>query len=412
MSSSNFNYRAGGSGHFSYNSSTSSSHHDNDPDTTSATSVLRRRATDTSNGSSYYNNSSSNNNNNNKRGGAVTAVKKLDFMFPKVDNEYKVKTDGGGIATMIAYTLITLFCLAEIIAWRTSNGATTEHIRVDTSLGGRMRVNVNITFPGLACEDLHVDVMDVAGDSQLNIEDTMIKKRMRHGKYIGESELAESNAHKKQQAKKQRVLDEHVPADYCGPCFGAQENDSSCCNTCDELIKAYDAKRWRTDIITMTAEQCIREGRDKRMAPKRMKHGEGCNLSGSMTLNRVAGNFHIAMGEGIERDGRHIHSFVPDDTPNFNASHIVHHLSFGTPESEGESQDQASMDGVTKIVTKEFGTTGLFQYFIKVVPTTYIRKAKGGGNVETNRYFFTERFRPLNKEYYDDDDHFEVRLEC
>jgi hypothetical protein len=46
------------------------------------------------------------------------------------------------------------------------NKDTTEHIRVDTSLGKRMRVNVNVTFPALACEDLHVDVIDVAGDAQ------------------------------------------------------------------------------------------------------------------------------------------------------------------------------------------------------------------------------------------------------
>lgn len=134
-----------------------------------------------------------------------------------------------------------------------------------------------------------------------------------------------------------------------------------------------------------------------------MKRGEGCNLSGSMTLNRVAGNFHIAMGEGIERDGRHIHTFVPEDTPNFNASHVIHHLSFGSPDNAALAE--SALEGVTKIVTKEHGTTGLFQYFIKVVPTTLVGKGRANSKVETNRYFFTERFRPLMQEYVDEDDH-------
>jgi hypothetical protein len=108
------------------------------------------------------------------------------------------------------------------------------------------------------------------------------------------------------------------------------------------------------------------------------------------------------MGEGVERDGRHIHAFVPDDTPNFNASHIIHHLSFGAPE---EQWADSYLNGATKIVTKELGTTGLFQYFIKVVPTTYLQQQTGKViRKETNRYFVTERFRPLMREYFDDDD--------
>lgn len=342
------------------------------------------------------------------RSSPKSVVKNLDFMFPKVDTEYTIRTEGGGVASLVAYALIFILVLAEVVAWAGQNSSTKEHISVDTSLGQRMRVNLNITFPGLACEDLHVDVMDVAGDSQLHIEDTMVKQRLSgRGRPMGAEEEAKSNQHRQNQEKREKILSEDTPQDYCGPCFGAQERDDQCCNTCDELIAAYEAKRWKTEMLLTTSEQCIREGRDKGQ-PKRMKRGEGCNLSGSMTVNRVAGNFHIAMGEGIERDGRHIHTFVPDDTPNFNASHIIHELSFGSPTSTTKIEDRASLNGVAKIVTKEHGTTGLFQYFIKIVPTTFISKNKKGGEgiVETNRYYYTERFRPLMKEFIDDD-HYE-----
>jgi hypothetical protein len=330
-------------------------------------------------------------------------VKKLDFMFPKVDTEYTVQTERGGVTSLVAYGLIAVLVLAECFSWVSQNyhHSTVEHITVDTSLGKKMRVNLDITFPSLACEDLHIDIMDVAGDSQLDIDDTMVKKRLNMGGLmLGQEEIVESNSHQQKQVEKQKFKLSDVPADYCGPCYGA-ESDKPCCNTCDELLDAYKAKRWRTDLVVQTAEQCIREGRDK-VEPKRLRHGEGCNLQGHFMVNRVGGNFHIAMGEGIERDGRHIHTFNPEDTPNFNASHIIHHLSFGpVPDEFKNNQELTALNGVGKIVTRDYGTTGLFQYFIKIVPTTYIG---GKRSVDTNRYFYTERFRPLMKEYFDDDD--------
>jgi endoplasmic reticulum-Golgi intermediate compartment protein 3 len=366
-----------------------------------AQATLRRRNADPA--SSSYNNGSSPYNPRSPKSSPNKSqvIKKLDFMFPKVDSEYTIRTDTGGAASLVAICIIGVLVLSEFLAWKSGNAVTSEHIRVDTSLGQKMRVNLNVTFPSLACEDLHVDVMDVAGDSQLNVEEIMEKRRLNmRGLPIGKAEIAESNLNQELDIKKTEILSANVPEGYCGPCFGAGTENVTCCNACDELIDAYAKKRWRTDIIVTTSEQCIREGRDH-AEPKRMKKGEGCNLSGSMTLSRVAGNFHIAMGEGVERDGRHIHAFVPDDTPNFNASHIIHHLSFGAPE---EDWADSYLNGAAKIVTKELGTTGLFQYFIKVVPTTYVEKK--GSEVkrkETNRYFVTERFRPLMRELVDDD---------
>jgi hypothetical protein len=349
---------------------------------------------------------------------AKQMVQHLDFMFPKVDKEFTVQTQGGGVATVVAYTLIALLVLAEGLSYMGQNRSELEHIRVDTSLGQRMRVNMNITFPGLACEDLHLDAIDVAGDSQLDVEDTLIKRKLHlDGTIMTQTELdVDLNMHRTQQENKERILKEGLTADYCGPCFGAQATPEQCCQTCDEVIDAYKKRTWSTDLLKFTAEQCIREGRDK-AEPKKMTQGQGCSLVGFMTVNRVSGNFHIAMGEGVERDGRHIHTFMPEDAPNFNASHIIHHMSFG-----GGKDGMEPLNGVTKIVTDTTGTTGLFQYFIKIVPTTYIGKdafpavIKAGGRpnnleeegqadpdiFETNRYFFTERFRPLMTELLDE----------
>lgn len=301
------------------------------------------------------------------------------------------------------------------------------------SLGKRMQVNLNITFHNLHCNDVHLNVIDVAGDSQLEISDNMYKQRINSKTMLPrDSKLisAETNAKAEEDKKRQKLLKEQVPDDYCGPCYGAHESEGDCCNTCDDVLEAYKKKRWNENAVQPLAEQCIREGRGKNEPKAMTVSGEGCNLSGHFTVNRVAGNFHIAMGEGVQRNGRHIHQFLPEDRVNFNASHIINELSFmddayNMEVGEGLKAEitkagingERSMNGVTKVVTEETGTTGLFQYFIKVVPTRYkgdiiddlaaspqSKKADEGEEnlLETNRYFYTERFRPLIGEVHEE----------
>jgi len=353
------------------------------------------------------------------------AVRKLDF-FPKMEVDYTVTTERGGQLTAVGYVLMAMLIIAEYLTWRGMNSERLEHIVVDKSLGKRMKVNLNITFPALHCDDLHLNIIDVAGDSQLEVSDKMFKQRLNldgtprpHAKTS-----AEANIKAIQDKRKQDLLKSELPDDYCGPCYGAQENDHDCCNTCDDIIERYRKKRWNENAVQPLAEQCIREGRGSSNEPKRMTLGEGCNLSGHFAVNRVAGNFHIAMGEGVQRDGRHIHQFLPEDRVNFIANHVVHELNFmddmyGNEVREGVTMGKVgingerSMDGVSKEVTSEYGT-GLFQYFIKVVPTTYkgddlidemgVQLPKGQDEkvLETNRYFYTERFRPLLGEVHEE----------
>lgn len=391
-----------GYGDYSNNNSYASSYGATGTNGSTQSSTMRRRTTDQSSSSS----------NNNTAPSRTTVVQQLDFMFPKVEAEYTIQTDKGAGTSLIATAIILILALAETASWaRTRSSQNHQHIAVDTSIGKRMRVNLDITFPAVACEDLHMDIIDVAGDSQLDVEDTIVKKRLnRHGIPMGREEIEQVNKHKAKQVQADKLKLEPLPDDYCGSCFGAQEEEGECCNSCDALIEAYKKKRWRVDLVVLSAEQCIREGRDKAEAKPKLKRGEGCNMRGYFMMNRVGGNFHMAMGEGVERDGRHIHKFNPEEMHHFNASHTIHHLSFGPEVPELDvNGEQTSLNGVSKIVQREHGTTGLFQYFIKVVPTSYVEAGKGGRDIETNRFFFTERFRPLMKEYvpgevWDDDD--------
>mmetsp|Transcript_8224 Transcript_8224/g.12385 ORF Transcript_8224/g.12385 Transcript_8224/m.12385 type:complete len:518 (-) Transcript_8224:70-1623(-) len=387
--------------------------------TSTNTSGLRRRHQNQNGAFTNGNGSSSHYQSSSSKKLKKRVVRNLD-LFPKIEKDLTVKSSSGSKLTTIAYILTVIIIFAEIYAHKTANSQYKEHVTVDKSLGKKMRVDLNITFPGLHCDDVHMDIMDVAGDAHTDVEDTIVKKRLhKDGSQLSTEEITLdlNKAH----AKEKEILDaidKSLAPDYCGPCYGAGE-PGDCCNHCDDVLQKYQDRKWSKTQVKMIAEQCVREGKT---TPSRMRKNEGCNIAGFMQFNRVNGNFHIAMGEGVERDGQHIHSFLPDDVGNFNASHIIHELRFGPEYTSGKgSSEPTTLEGVTKIVTEENGVSGMFQYFIKIVPTTYKGKnvvktispgydfSKDPNEIpvlETNRYFTTERFTPLMMDI--DDENWEL----
>lgn len=304
------------------------------------------------------------------------SLKSFD-VYTKYDDEDKVQTTGGGLLSIIGWAIIAILVLGEVSNYVTPK--IKEHMIVDTTLGKQLRINVNITFHALTCAEAHLDAMDVAGDNQLNVEHEMLKQRLSaEGIPIGKPGA--------------EIIGEveplpEMPPDYCGSCYGAETPAHRCCNTCDELKAAYEERGWRFTNILKNSTQCLHDAKNPFAA---VKAGEGCRITGSMKVNKVAGNFHIAHGESIVSDGRHIHQFIPAEAPHFNASHTIHMVSFGDPYP---SMPPNPLDGIERIVDKDIGT-GLFQYFIKIIPTIYTDET--GRQLYTNQYTITERFRPLS----------------
>lgn len=146
---------------------------------------------------------------------------------------------------------------------------------------------------------------------------------------------------------------------------------------------------WNVKDIVRTSQQCLR---DIKNPFANVRPGEGCRLTGSMKVNKVAGNFHMTIGESLVRDGAHIHQFIPTEAPKFNVSHTIHSLSFG--EQHPYLPAANFLDNTVRFVNESTGGTGLFQYFIRIVPTEYIDKA-GVTKLVTNKFTFTEKFRPV-----------------
>jgi len=112
--------------------------------------------------------------------------------------------------------------------------------------------------------------------------------------------------------------------------------------------------------------------------------GEGCSIWGFLSVSKVQGNMHVALGASSGQNSRHVHQFRLPDFVRFNASHHITYLAFG----ELYPGVINPLDNVTRIIAKENGGAVHFQYFIKVVPTTYTDV--NGKILETNQFSVTE----------------------
>ncbi|WFD07783.1 hypothetical protein MVES1_003154 [Malassezia vespertilionis] len=105
--------------------------------------------------------------------------------------------------------------------------------------------------------------------------------------------------------------------------------------------------------------------------------GEACRVYGTLLVRRVTGNLHITVVN------KQMWSGMPGGTWS-NTSHAIHELSFGVL-----YPDMAEPLDSMVTVAPEVGA--VFQYFISVVPTRYLRNGKT--EVQTQQYSATKFLR-------------------
>eukprot|EP01027_Heterolobosea_sp_BB2_P002026 GEZU01003044.1.p1 GENE.GEZU01003044.1~~GEZU01003044.1.p1 ORF type:complete len:389 (+),score=137.51 GEZU01003044.1:121-1287(+) len=315
-------------------------------------------------------------------------IKNFDI-YPKTIEDFREKTVIGAAISILSITIITFLVISELSYFLSYERV--DELYVDTKGDGKIPIYLNISFPSVSCDALSLDMMDVTGEHQINVEHTVFKTKLdREGRIITESiqrmerETRKPEAEMSEEDKKLAVALEKYKnrgADYCGSCYGAESDDQKCCNTCDDIRNAYRRKGWAftpTDQI----EQCAQETIERRFKAAKK---EGCNLYGFILVNKVAGNFHFAPGLSFNQASRHVHDYMPFEIEQFNVSHVIHRLGFG----EDYPGLKNPLDGASKIIEEG---SGLYQYFIKVVPTIY--EFADGRKLETNQYSVTESFRP------------------
>lgn len=307
----------------------------------------------------------------------ISKIRSLDA-YPKINEDFYSRTLSGGVITLASSIVMTLLFISELRLYLHAVTETT--LVVDTSRGETLRINFDITFPALPCSILSVDAMDISGEQHLDIRHDIIKKRIDvHGNVIETRKegIGAPTIDRPLQRHGGRL--EHNET-YCGSCYGAEESDDHCCNTCEDVREAYRKKGW---ALTNPDEidQCKREGFLERI---KAEDGEGCNMYGFLEVNKVAGNFHFAPGKSFQQSNVHVHDLLTFQKDSYNISHKINRLTYG----EYFPGVVNPLDGVTW--TQET-PHGMYQYFIKVVPTVYTDVS--GHTIQSNQFSVTEHYK-------------------
>ncbi|RKP22775.1 endoplasmic reticulum vesicle transporter-domain-containing protein [Syncephalis pseudoplumigaleata] len=243
--------------------------------------------------------------------------------YAKTLDDFSIKTISGATVTLISAAIILTLLLSEFMDYCSVD--LRPELTVDKTRGEKMTINLNITFPHAPCFLLNLDVMDATGEQQVSVDHDIYKVRLDTlGNPIDEMRETHRAA---TQADGQGTAANTPAVPYCGSCYGGTSpSGGKCCNTCDDVRRAYSALGWAF-ANPDDFEQCVREHWKENLAKQ---NKEGCTIHGFIEVNKVSGNFHIMAGQSALHNNIHIHaiySYMPED---YDFTHTINHLSFGT----------------------------------------------------------------------------------
>jgi hypothetical protein len=141
-------------------------------------------------------------------------------------------------------------------------------------------------------------------------------------------------------------------------------------------------------------EQCKDDSeRNSVVLPDEMSEDGGCRMYGSLSLTQSSGHFHIVPHKilqeaaGMQSGLLDFMELIASAFSQFNITHKIHLLHFGN-----------SFPGLSFPLNEQSRTIedthGMYQYYVKVVPTTY--KPLRGKEIISNQFAVTEHLRHLS----------------
>lgn len=280
---------------------------------------------------------------------ALDTLKRFD-VYNKVHDDFMQKRQTGGIVTLVTAIILAMLFYCEVAEFFSVE--ILHSITVDTNIDRKLPISLDITFPHMRCSEVSVDTVDSAGDTQVDA----------HGGLQMHNLDAEGRV---------SPGDPVAGPEDCWSCMEAADAKHKCCNSCQELKKAYNDQELPYFHVLDKAMQC--------------KNSIGCKIKGKVTVNKVSGNVHVALGKSVRRDGKLVHEFnIEDIGDGFNTSHYIDSITFG----EYVEGLQSPLAGTRKIAGPG---SWMYHYYIKLVPTIYVNR--WGTKTYTNQYSVTDSAR-------------------
>ena len=302
----------------------------------------------------------------------------------KTLDEFRIRTKSGAVFSIIALVaMFVLFC-SEFYSYVSTTKV--DHLVVDSSKGSLMKISFDITFPSMPCAVIALEAEDVSGQKQNNLMHHVHKHRLdKDGTEIGFKEKHEigGTIKTRKELNVKAPINKTLTKKDCGSCYGAETEELSCCNTCEQVREAYRKKGWAFSVLD-DISQCSKEGFVDSVESQK---GEGCNIEGWLEVPRVAGNFHFAPGRSFQHAHLVMTNVLTFTMEKWNVSHTIKKLSFG----DSFPGLTNPLEGTTK--TLKSGT-GMYQYYTKVVPTQYNFRS-GSKSIMSNQYSATQHFRTI-----------------
>lgn len=259
----------------------------------------------------------------------MRAIKRFD-LYRKVPRDLTEPTLSGAAVSCCTVTLALYLFLSEFFVF-VQRRWESEMFIAESKTEEKLQINLDITLPSMPCELLSFDAQDVMGSHEVDAHGNLFKERLTSkGDVIAKEEMKGSH-------------------------YGATSS----------LSRHFSFNYDNQDVDRIR---------------KMIHSGEGCRVAGFVRVNRVPGNVHLST---------YSHSYLfgslYQETRNINISHRINHVSFGTDDDISYVKKHfkgtgivSPLDGVSQTVVSEkknmygYSDSAIFEYYTKVVPTTYV----------------------------------------
>jgi len=271
-------------------------------------------------------------------------VTELDA-FPKVPETYVEQTTSGAYVSIVTFFLVMLLIYSEMnyFLWPGYKF----RFSPDADMSAKLKFNVDMTV-AMPCDLIGADILDKTGQNAFSF-----------GRLREEPAHWELDEGQRVHFDEVQRLNQYLREEY----------------------HQLQGLLWQSGFSRLYSDLPAREKTP--MFPP-----DACRVHGSLTLNKVAGNFHITAGKVLPIMGAHAHMTGFMEKRDYNFTHRIEKFSFGDSHA-GVIQPLEGDEKLSDINLMNF------QYFVEVVPTEIDSLT---GRKLTYQYSVKEHARPIDHE--------------